>query len=87
MAEAENEQVLVLKGDNMAAYGFGADHPFGADRHAAFHAELAGRDFAARVRLCGADPAGRPELETFHTPQYVDFVEQQCRKMGELTRA
>ena len=79
MAEAENEQVLVLKGDNMAAYGFGAGHPFGPDRHDAFHAELAGRYFAARVRLCGADPAGRPELETFHTPQYVDFVEQQCR--------
>ncbi len=79
MAEAENEQVLVLKGDNMAAYGFGAGHPFGPDRHAAFHTKLAGLDIAERVRLCGADPAGRAELETFHTPQYVDFVEQQCR--------
>ena len=79
MAETKNARVLVLKGDNMAAYGFGAGHPFGEDRHDAFHVELASRDFAGRIRLCGTDPAGRSELEMFHTPQYVDFVKQQCR--------
>ena len=43
MAESRNA-VLVLKGANIAAYGFGDGHPFGPDRHAAFHDELAGRD-------------------------------------------
>jgi hypothetical protein len=42
MADSRNA-VLVLKGANIAAYGFGDGHPFGPDRHAAFHDELAGR--------------------------------------------
>ena len=34
------ETVLVYKGKEIAAYGFGDPHPFGTDRHDVFHAEL-----------------------------------------------
>jgi acetoin utilization protein AcuC len=66
--------VYVYKGDALARYGFGADHPFGQDRHAAFHDELAraGLDGAIEYRV----PVGcsRDLLELFHAPEYVDFV-------------
>ena len=35
-----SETVLVYKGPEIAAYGFGDPHPFGFDRHDVFHAEL-----------------------------------------------
>ena len=69
-------EVLVLKGDNMAAYGFGEGHPFGPDRHDVFHAELAGREFGSRLKLSGAEPASREDLETFHTSRYIDLQAQ-----------
>ena len=34
------QRVLVYRGAAIAAYGFGDPHPFGADRHDVFHAEL-----------------------------------------------
>jgi acetoin utilization protein AcuC len=82
---AENKQVLVLQGENIAAYGFGEGHPFGPDRHDAFHAELARRRL--NVRLATAGDATRAELETFHTPRYIDFVTQACaQNTGFLDR-
>ena len=35
-----SDQVLVYKGEAIAAYGFGDPHPFGIDRHDVFHNEL-----------------------------------------------
>ena len=34
------EQVIVICGEEVAAYGFPDNHPFGPDRHDAFMAEL-----------------------------------------------
>ena len=70
--------VLVVRDQAIAAYGFGADHPFGPDRHDAFHDELARSGVAARVSFVGARQADRDELTAFHTPRYVDFVQSAC---------
>jgi acetoin utilization protein AcuC len=72
------DKVLVIKDPATAAYGFGEGHPFGPDRHAAFHAELAASGVAADVELVAGRPATRAELLSFHTERYVDFVEQAC---------
>lgn len=73
---SERGKVLVLKGDNIAAYGFGEGHPFGPDRHDVFHAALA--DSGLDVELAAAGDASRDELEAFHTPEYLDFVAAAC---------
>lgn len=75
----ENKTVLVLKGENIAAYGFGRDHPFGPDRHDAFHHELASKGIAAAVELRAAGSATREELLAFHSAEYVDRVASRCR--------
>jgi acetoin utilization protein AcuC len=74
----ENSKVLVLKGDNIAAYGFGEDHPFGPDRHDAFHAELERSGLASQVELRAASMASMEELSAFHTVGYIDEVRRLC---------
>jgi acetoin utilization protein AcuC len=71
--------VLVLKGDNIAAYGFGDGHPFGPDRHDAFFAELNRSGVASAVTCRAANAASRAQLEAFHTPEYLDRVTTLCR--------
>lgn len=75
--------VLVLRGANIAAYGFGEGHPFGPDRHDAFHDELARRqlalpELAGRLLLESAGEADRATLETFHTPGHVERMVRRC---------
>jgi acetoin utilization protein AcuC len=70
--------VMVVKGDNIAAYGFGEGHPFGPDRHGAFHAQLTNSGVAARVELRGCASAGRDELLAFHSADYLEFVAERC---------
>jgi acetoin utilization protein AcuC len=81
MAPADSE-VLVLKGANIAAYGFGDGHPFGPDRHDVFHAELASRSAVAHVRFATALEATHAELLAFHTPGHVARVEAMCQAGG-----
>ena len=66
--------VLVIAGERLARYGFPDGHPFGPDRHAAFYAEFAARGLDKRVRIMETRAASRAELQSFHTPQYLDFV-------------
>ena len=73
---SDSSKVLVLKGENIAAYGFGEGHPFGPDRHDAFHAALAASGLD--VALASAGNATRAELEAFHTSGYLDFVARAC---------
>jgi acetoin utilization protein AcuC len=71
--------VLVIAGERLARYGFPDGHPFGPDRHAAFYAEFAARGLDKRVRLMETRAATREELQSFHTPQYLDIVAERSR--------
>jgi acetoin utilization protein AcuC len=76
--------VLVVKDPLIAAYGFGRDHPFGPDRHDAFHARLESSGVAAGVEFASARLATRGELSSYHTERYIDFVEESCRNGTEF---
>ncbi len=64
----------VFAGKELAAYGFGDQHPFGTDRHDVYHAALRELSLDERVDTLAPEPAGRRELEWFHTPAYVERV-------------
>ena len=68
--------VFVYKGEALARYGFGPDHPFGEDRHAAFHDALDRSDPHQRIARVPPVEAPRRLIERFHTPDYVSRVEQ-----------
>lgn len=68
--------VLVVAGERLARYGFGDAHPFGPDRHAAFYREFEARGLQNRVRVEETRAATGAELLSFHTPEYVAFVQQ-----------
>ena len=72
------KNVLVLKGENIAAYGFGQDHPFGPDRHDVFHAELRRQGIADAVELRAAGSATREEILSFHSVGFLDQVVTRC---------
>jgi len=68
------EQVIVICGEEVAAYGFPDGHPFGPDRHDAFMAELESSTRIDAVIKQRARLANREEIEYFHTSEYVDLV-------------
>jgi acetoin utilization protein AcuC len=69
-----SENVLVYKGKEIAAYGFGDPHPFGIDRHDVFHTELAQAGFGDAIDYGHPRPALVDELALFHTAEYIDRV-------------
>ena len=75
---ASERNVLVLKGANIAAYGFGESHPFGTDRHDAFHRELAERALGDQVTLACGPEATHSEIAAFHTRAHIARVETLC---------
>ena len=68
-----------MAGERLARYGFPDGHPFGSDRHAAFYAEFSARGLDKRVRLSETRAATRAELQSFHTPEYLDLVAERSR--------
>jgi acetoin utilization protein AcuC len=70
------EKVLVYKGEEIAAYGFGDPHPFGRDRHDVFHAELAMAGLGEDLVFGHPRAARVEELALFHTAAYIDKVSQ-----------
>src|SRR5690348_14094022 len=76
---ATSAPVLLVAGERLARYGFGDGHPFGPDRHAAFLAELVKRGLDRRVQMTETRAASREELQSFHTPQYLDLVADRSR--------
>ena len=66
--------VLVYRGAALAHYGFGDDHPFGPDRHDAFHDALARAELGSAIDYREPRRADVEELALFHTPEYIDFV-------------
>jgi acetoin utilization protein AcuC len=68
--------VAVVAGEAIARYGFGNGHPFGPDRHEHFIRELTSQGLAGEVLQCSPRTALKEELTSFHTPAYVEFVQQ-----------
>lgn len=76
MNEQHESAVLLVAGEQIARYGFPNGHPFGTDRHEAFMRELHEAGLDGRVRRAAPRLATRAELETFHTSEYIDFVQE-----------
>ncbi len=72
-------QVTVYIGAALARYGFGHGHPFGPDRQDAFWhaAQQQGLDQQVNVRV--PVQATQPQIELFHTHEYVERVKAQSR--------
>ena len=69
-----SDTVLVYRGEEIAAYGFGDTHPFGIDRHDVFHSELDKAGLADSIDYGHPRPALVDELALFHTADYIDKV-------------
>ncbi len=75
-----SDPVLVYKGKEIAAYGFGDPHPFGTDRHDVFHRELAAAELDPAIRYATPRRASVDELLLFHTPEYIDRVSRMSKE-------
>lgn len=64
--------VTVYYGEELAAYGFGKDHPFGPDRLDAFWKNACKQKLNLQVTIARPVSASQDELETFHTPTYIE---------------
>jgi acetoin utilization protein AcuC len=73
-----NSQVMLVSGDEIAAYGFSGGHQFGPDRHAAFMREFKASGLGSRVLHGEPRRATEIELTSFHTQRYVEFVRDRC---------
>jgi len=76
LSHSNDSAVLLVAGEQIARYGFGDGHPFGPDRHEVFMRELHEAGLDGRVNRAAPRLALREELELFHTPGYVDLVQQ-----------
>jgi acetoin utilization protein AcuC len=72
----DNTNLGVVVSERLARYGFGAGHPFGPDRHAAFIREFESRGLHRRVQVVEPRDASYDELRSFHTADYVDLVRE-----------
>ena len=69
-----NKSVLVYKSKEIAAYGFEGSHPFGTDRHDAFHSELSKAQLDEFINFGYPRVATLDELLSFHTTEHVERV-------------
>ncbi len=75
-----DSKTLVVKDENISSYGFGDDHPFGPDRHGAFHRYLTDSGISSLVHLAASGyKAVRADIERFHTNEYIDRVIAHCQ--------
>ena len=75
-----DSKILVVKDENISSYGFGDDHPFGPDRHGAFHRYLTDSGISNLVHLAASGYiAVRADIERFHTNEYIDRVIAHCQ--------
>ena len=75
-----NNPVCVYLGESLAKYSFGAAHPFGPHRHAAFESEFNRQHLQQQVQVCEPVSSTAQQIEYFHEPAYVEKV----RAMSEL---
>ena len=72
--------MFVYKGDALANYGFGDEHPFGVDRHDAFQTELANAQLGTAIQYANPRRASVDELALFHTLEYIDRVSKMSQE-------
>src|SRR5262245_33107377 len=79
--------VVLIAGSELASYGFPNGHPFGTDRYGAFMAELERSSVVPKLERRPPRRATRAELEYFHTPRYIERVQQLSAKGSGLLDA
>lgn len=67
-------RVCVYLGEALAAYNFGATHPFGPQRHAAFAEAFYRQGLDQQVTVLAPVTADETQLLSFHTPEYLARV-------------
>ena len=72
--------MYVYRGEALANYGFGDEHPFGMDRHEAFQTELAESDLGAAIQYVEPQRASIDDIALFHTPEYIDHVSKRSQE-------
>jgi acetoin utilization protein AcuC len=72
--------VYVYKGEALARYGFGDEHPFGVDRHDVFHKELGEAGLGDHIEYQETRRASVDELALFHTPDYINKVSRMSQE-------
>jgi acetoin utilization protein AcuC len=71
--------VCVYVGEALAAYGFGAGHPFGPDRMGVFWQRMVDLGLDRRVQVCEPQAASAEQILRFHTPDYLQRVRAQSK--------
>lgn len=69
--------VCVYQGEALGRYGFGAQHPFGTDRLAAFWQETLKQGLDKKVHIAEPVACDVAALARFHTPTYINKVQNQ----------
>ncbi len=82
MSPQPNMITHVTVGPEIGRYGFPNGHPFGPHRMGLFWEEALRQGLDAHLRVNKPVPASREALERFHTPAYVDLV-QELSETGE----
>ncbi len=72
--------MFVYKGDALANYGFGDEHPLGVDRHDAFQTELANAQLGTAIQYADPRRASVDELALFHTAEYIELVSKMSQE-------
>ena len=69
----------VYLGDQLAAYGFGDEHPFGPQRHHIFETALYQQQLDKQVDILAPVKTDNKTLEIFHTAEYVEKIIEQSK--------
>ncbi|MBE9567079.1 MAG: acetoin utilization protein AcuC [Proteobacteria bacterium] len=75
----------IYLGEQLAAYGFGDDHPFGPQRHHVFEQAFYQQQLDKKVDILPPVKTGRETLTLFHSEEYIDkVIEQSISGVGYL---
>ena len=78
--QSQNKTCVYL-GDELAAYNFGNNHPFGPMRHAVFKKEFEAQHLNECVDILSPAQASQDTIELFHSHDYVEKVKE-LSKLG-----
>ena len=67
----KTKPVFVYKGEALAKYNFGSNHPFGPERHDAFHEQLAALSMGESIKYKSPKSADVDQLALFHKTLFL----------------